>query len=334
MVSDIEHAWITHLGLYKPAFPREIAFEVGPTSMAREVAYNVTEYIDIIKNRVDRGNLWICTQSKTQFGRDDWDKVFIDIDCDDLQEAYEGMRKLVEYIKTAYGHYPRVCFTANKGFAVYIDIPTTSLDGSQVKSWVDRIVRILDIPSDESVNGDKRRLCRLPYTWNTKSLRHDSRTMRMCVPINPEWSFDRILAESTNPTGVPYEAVPFPKVAAELALEAVYVPPKREPGLVVGNYDLSALIEMAQFIEDGRYRLIFDIVVPVCHQNKLGLEETLMVAMRFIEASGANFKMYEKRVENAYKWQLGKSIAPKKLDKILEKDPQILIGERSNGITR
>lgn len=319
---DYEQAWIDHLGAYQPRYPREVCYHVS-YGMVRHSASNPTEYISTIRNRVNHGDVWVGVQSLPQQDADVWDKAYIDIDVPEgIPVAYQDKVDLDAKTRERYGLSPRCAFTASKGFAVYLDFPPTELDPFQVKMYCLQLTKSIGIHSDPVVNGDRRRICRLPYTFNYKSLK--TGRLRMCVPVDPEWSLGKVLEESIAPIGgVDWSPRPCPEIAREIA--SIPVPRVLEAPIErVAPDALEALLDIAEFINDGRHRTVFKVVMPLCVQAGLGREGAMDYARRFIERSGKSFHNYQKYSEQAYDWCAARpDIRHMKLERLLDQNPEI-----------
>ena len=320
---DVEQAWIDHLGTFQPRYPREVCYHVS-YGMVRFQADNPTTYVNMIHERVDRGDIWVCTRSIPQIETDVWDKAYIDIDVPDgIQVAYQDKVDLESRIKQTYGVSPRVAFTANKGFAVYLDFLPQEMDAIQVKLFCHKLTSSLGIHSDPVVNGDKRRISRLPYTFNYKSLK--TGTLRMCIPVKPEWSLDRVLAESRSPSAsVDWSPRPCPEVARDIVSIPVPKVVQKDPTPEVAPEALEAMLSVAEFIGDGRHRAIFKIIMPLCVQAKFTKDQAMDYTRRFIEKSGKGFYEYEKYSAQSYDWCAARpDLKPMKLERMMEQNPEI-----------
>ena len=180
-------------------FPRE-GLVVDSKNAYRISYYSPKEYLDYFKKyngirniycSVYSYNKWKANLSQRRYepiiGSVILDKIYIDLDYSiekeqTLETAYEDMIKLVKKLDGITDLFPRVFFSGNKGFAVYLDFKPVNL--THPKESIITIVKAFEEKLalqtiDWGVVGDLRRVSRAPYS---KHLTSDL----YCTPITLE----------------------------------------------------------------------------------------------------------------------------------------------------
>jgi hypothetical protein len=169
----LDHVGDTH-------FPRKFG------TPHQEVVHNAADYLRAIRlnngiNHCHVSVYWFKDASHLLGDNRDYssvviDTIFIDIDDENktnpaIWRAYRETSKLVRYLldnKVT----PRVYFSGNKGFHVYIDFPVVSLvyPGDAIKRFVDNLETQLKLRLvDPGPIGDIARVARIPNTKHMKS---------------------------------------------------------------------------------------------------------------------------------------------------------------------
>lgn len=181
-----EASWIAHT---KGKYPREFA---SPRRLKQPIKND--DHIVMLTNAYSPAHACYCSV----YSFDDWvrddknllkyhnaivDCVFIDLDCENHVIAhYEA--KLLDLYFNHYGCQPRIYFTGNKGFAVYIDFPEVQLNKQTVKlvlrKYLESIKSVLSLKTiDRACFDSISRISRLPNTINYKSGLY-------CIPLTRE----------------------------------------------------------------------------------------------------------------------------------------------------
>jgi hypothetical protein len=175
-------------------FPREV-------DLKRKIVYNLSHFLNYIQlNNGIKGVYTSLYDLNLHI-----DKIFFDIDNQDLQKAKEDtillIKRLNEY-KLPY----IVLFSGKKGFHVYI--PTKSWQAPNLETARYVLKRIQYTLSngiksvDRHVIGDVRRLVRIPNTLNKNNY---------CVPLPDTfiyWSISKIIDYAKSPHDINYEIKP------------------------------------------------------------------------------------------------------------------------------
>jgi DNA primase catalytic subunit len=170
----IEEAWLSHI----PEFPFHMS--IGK-DISQFVVHNKKEFLFYVYNSLGQ-DVFTAVNSIEDRNEEIFRTVYIDIDCEaDLNESIRELIILVDFLDEIEYDY-RVYFSGNKGFAVYIDFKPTKIEKYRQKLilLIDSLIDVFEFKYlDRGVCIDVRRISRLPYTINTKS-------MRFCHPIRKE----------------------------------------------------------------------------------------------------------------------------------------------------
>jgi len=131
-----------------------------------------------------REDFYVAVYSNDQIQKKMIDTVFIDIDADNLNEAYEKLWIVLRKLE-GLGIDPgrlRIYFSGKKGFHVFLDFEPLYLPPFiHLGSLLHRALKSLGIAGrfiDQRVLGDWRRVSRVPFTRHSKSGLY-------CIPIDP-----------------------------------------------------------------------------------------------------------------------------------------------------
>ncbi|MGC9780926.1 MAG: hypothetical protein HZR80_16910 [Candidatus Heimdallarchaeota archaeon] len=180
-------------------FPRE-GLVVDSKNPYRITYYTPKEYWDYFKKYNGKRNIYCSVYSYNKWKANlkqrryepeissvILDKIYIDLDYSaekqqTLETAYADMIKLTKALNGIIDLFPRIYFSGNKGFAVYIDFKTVNLTHpkdsliSIVKAFEEKLaLQTLDW----GIVGDLRRVSRAPYSKHLKSGLY-------CTPITLE----------------------------------------------------------------------------------------------------------------------------------------------------
>lgn len=258
-----------------------------------------------------------------------------------VQDIHPFMMEIVDQARGLWNRTPRVYFSGTKGYSIYFDFEPIQVKIETLRVWVqEQIIDRLGLPPgviDTTVLGDKSRISRIPYTMNYNSLKYRvcencltewntaskkggkiagdmcpqcnvvgalRDPTRACIPVDPEWSVEKILAEAEQPTEfwpVMYES--FSELAEELIaldlevaeaapVDSTYVAdPGRQRQL------LTHIWECAPKITDGRYRLLGFVIVPALvevYGGESGAEAKITAwCHKFLAQCGLNASDYD-----------------------------------------
>lgn len=128
-------------------------------------------------------DLFIGLFDLAQQQRKVYDKIFLDIDADDILQAYASMRRVsVALSDEGIGHV--ITFSGSKGFHVYIPIKNVELNSYSMS--VRRWLSAFSFSNIDYQCIEPRRLCRVVGSINSKSGLY-------CVVVNPASSISEIL---------------------------------------------------------------------------------------------------------------------------------------------
>jgi hypothetical protein len=316
----LEEQWLLHVSLDEKAFPRDMLITNRDGKGRRIKVENDSEYLQRIKDDFGKFNLYTAVYSDKMREEGKINKLYIDLDSEDLHLAFKDMRRLTAFFEDAYAYSPRVYFTGKKGFAIYIDFPAIKLKNVKLASnfVVRKIITELNIKTaDFSVCGDIARVSRVPYTLNLGS-------GLLCIPIDRNWTLETILSEAENPFFL--RSVLVNQVCKEIVddLErademATNLTTQTLPSPKVGNNGaekrLETLLKYAPMIKDCRKRLIHFIVVPSLIQLGKSDYEIFAWVNQFLIKCGANPNEYQSYIRASIKrtkmtgfgsWSLGR----------------------------
>ena len=311
----LRRAWLNHLGI-DSNFPRDMGFP------ERRKVYNWWQYVRTIELNMHCNNIYVALYSDNNIQKGLWDKLFFDVDAHDgsLPKAHLDMLRLYDYIQSNYGVEPRLYFTGH-GFAVYFDFEPVSIDKWSVKVFGMDIIRKAGCKQvDTTPLGDKRRISRIPYTYNLKT---DDR--RMCIPISVDWDLDTILDEASKPTKLLDV-----KVQPAVVEIPVYEWDMPEYDAAITNLDyiddelVLFIYKNAHKMTDGRKRLIHFVLVPTfVHKYGMTRNEVHVLCRLFIEKSGADYEEYESYVESSITRTLRDGWKPWSMDYFIYNYPEL-----------
>lgn len=314
-MTDFKYAWLNHLGV-DSNFPRDIGFP------ERRKLYNWWQYIRTIELNMHSNNIYVALYSDRSIEKGLWDKIFFDVDGHngEIPKAHLDALRLYDYLQSEFGAEPRLYFTGN-GFAVYFDFEPTSIDKWSIREFALSIIRGAKAKHVDTIPlGDKRRISRVPYTYNLKT-----EERRMCIPISVDWDLDTILAESVNPTKL--IEVRVQPVEVEIPVIEVDVPEHDSAKIKLDYID----DELIQFIYrnapkmiDGRKRLIHFVLVPAfIHKYDMTPQEVHVMCRMFVEKTGADYEDYRSYVESSIMRTLRDGWRPWSMDYFLYRCPEL-----------
>jgi len=120
-------------------------------------------------------------------------KLLFELD-DPLERNYSNMRRFYSYLKLKHWARPRVYFSGNRSFHIYIDFPPLYLREpvEAPRALAKRLEKELGLTCLDYNVFSERHLSRVPYSLHEK-------TVRFCVPVSPFWGLNEILKESSRP---------------------------------------------------------------------------------------------------------------------------------------
>lgn len=192
MKRALKKGWLNHVSSDIIPFPRDVGIPIEKPW--RRKAHTRKEYIDLVTSYLNVSDLYVSLFSDWQIKHRSFNKVFLDFDSGRLSVSHKEAIEVAEYVKDQYDNYPRVYFSARKGFHDILDFDSIVFRNysETVHEFVSGISTELKLKTlDSQPIGDMSRVTRIPYTINQKA-------NRLCIPINLDWSLKEILWESKN----------------------------------------------------------------------------------------------------------------------------------------
>ncbi len=212
------------------------------------------------------------------------DHLVFDLDGP-VMETWSNMKNLVEYIEREYAYTPRVYFTGNRGFHIYIDFQPVFDQNlmERLRILASRIASRAGISGLDYNLYTERHLIRVPYSFNEKS-------GHLAIGIDPSWDLYKISRYSiAGPDEFPIKAVSYSGlIRADLMAIKIKEPkPHAKPGR--GSAPSYAWIEelLKHPIQDGRHRTLWHIVAPYLINVKgLSFDEAFAIAREYFLRCG------------------------------------------------
>lgn len=327
----LEEQYLEHLGHATPIFPRQIAHRNTRGHFTRRKTRNPHEYVERVNTVGARTNTYAALYTPHQRRAGKWDKVYLDIDSADFNQAHAWMQSIVAESLSRYSQKPRVYCSGAKGFSVYYDFKPAEFDLEKARLWAEQLAEDAGAQIDTSVLGDPRRVSRIPYTYNYNAFEKVGRPT-YCIPVDPEWGADRVWSETENPrTCLPVELTRFPEVAAEIRdMESLKA---RDHDLDVGDVpidnenfrrQLEWLADNAGKVQDGRTRMLGLVISRALYNLDMDKQDIHAWCKKWVEKSGARYtRKYRGAVENGVK-QAARGDPPWNLDTFLSRYGEVL----------
>lgn len=170
----IEHSWRKHT---KDQFPREFS---NPNRLKYPII-NQDHFNKVVSAYAPAHNCHVSVYSFSKWIRNDKgvllyenariSTIFIDMDHENLDKALHETRKIVRYMLPCV---PRIYFSGNKGFAIYLDFNEIDLKNHLkkpvIRSFLMNMKNHLDLQTiDKACFDGISRVSRIPNTINQKS---------------------------------------------------------------------------------------------------------------------------------------------------------------------
>ncbi len=311
-VENLSVAWRNHCQCINDGrehFPRDILL-LSPTG--KSVRKTVDSFEDLFTTcfkSLGKMSLYTsvycekCRQAG-KFGR-----IFIDLDGNPVTTLID-MRRIAKDFPNA-----AIYFTGKGGFAIYINFKPMYLHQPQhtMRRFVNVIEESLDISTiDYHVVGDTMRVSRLPYTVNVKP-----EANRLCLPINPKWELQYILAQSAKVSQYDscmmkidynsrFDTSALFKIFDKEPLDDMDISRQAEVMIARKNSDkrvanvLQFIEEVAPKVKDGRHDMMVFYIIPNLILSGASDMEVLAICRLFIERSGKEWRDYEHYVSGVY----------------------------------
>lgn len=313
---------MTHVGRLNPiseCFPRRIGFPEQITVQSQG------EFITKLDENLNTSNCFTAINSDRQTTEHLYDMTYIDIDSKKIEEATKEMKILDEFLLDYYDCQARINYTANKGYAIYIDYNETEFDFYKSYLFVDHLRTMLNLKHiDLKVSKDHRRISRIPYSINFKALKNYNET-RLCIPIDPNWSYSQILKESKH-CGFNQDVIIEPSKTVLDIIKSIVIP-KLEYDYnyesVDGSEVLSNILKNAKRFVDGRKRIIFELIVPLLLLENKTEEEIHEYCCQFVADSGKNYGEFRAYVNYHIQRNANHVHPPMNLEYFMVENPDI-----------
>ncbi len=254
-------------------------------------------------------DVYISVHDTTNRQANIFNKIFFDLDNIDLNRSWADTQKFVNHLQNE-GVEPRVTFSANKGFHVYVDFdkPVQITDyGYRMDHYIETTAKQLGITSfDKGVCRDKNRIARVPFTTNTKS-------DRQCIPID----VSEFNLENPTPTIVYKNTSLFAESYLNLD---VPVPDYNPDNIPMSNSniekELMYILANADKITDGRMNLMWRIIIPAMVYLQYNDRDILSTCESFIMSSYGRYTTKQKDFVRYYlKRNRKETYLPMRLDR-------------------
>lgn len=328
----LEQQWLTHLGHHRPRFPREIAHPTPNGHFWRRDTQNPQTYCHAIDQTGASYNTYAALYTERQRQTHTYDKIYLDIDAPDFYDAHESAVAITQTSLQRYGQKPRTYVSGAKGLNIMFDFEPAEMTTEQMRIWALDLANDSGATIDTSVLGDKRRVSRVPYTYNYNALEKFGRPT-FCVPVDVEWGADRVLDEKKNPTITkPVTLSNFPEVPAEVRDAQSRTPrqgraaPDGEPPSVDSAHFgevLDWLMQNAIRVNDGRHRILTFVIVPALLDAGLSREEVHDWCKEWVTRSGEQYRGYANHVDSSIRRTRRDGWAPWNLETLLARNPEI-----------
>ncbi len=298
----IEKAWLTHA---YDGFPRKVG---TPT---QKIIHTQEDFLMYVWSMVGRTNIYTALFSELTKETENYFRLYFDIDFEDnLTKAYDDMRITVKWFEKELNITPTVYFTGKKGFAIYVYFKPMKFREYQYTCRA--IADSIGVNSfDFTVVGNTPQISRLPFTRHMGSNRY-------CLPIDTNWSFDKILKYSFRwPNKL--DIVVNIDMASGITdwikkYEERGIAKKEKHMERVGDgkdygWDLNAIMKLAPKLVGGRRTLMYRVIIPKMWQDGLSYHDILEYTKQFIDRSGSNLTNIERLVTRHLSYtQQGKSL--------------------------
>lgn len=313
---DVRKQWMDHIGGPGPAqFPRDVGFPHRPS------VDDLQEMIDLLDQRRQNSNCYIQVYSDIQQDSNVWDTAYIDIDApmpfdpdeedeeyrsdiwqEKIEDAWWETKKYDWHMQQVYDADLRIYFSGSRGFSIYVDFHEIQCDFGAVVSTIKQTLIEADVDMslvDDSV-FEMNRISRAPYTLNWNHMEKRGLDPMLCLPVDTRWDFDEMLDEILDPTHqLPVERSPAGNIlrdhidhteeTGEYESKELNAETKgQNPALALER--VQVLMELAQYIDDGRHRILHFVLVPALIEA--GWEDTEQiheVCCEFVEQTGASY---------------------------------------------
>ena len=303
--------WRHHVG-GEDAFPRDLAYVKDPSPLSKRFkVYDWHAFVLEVWRHIGNLDTFVAIFSDDQINHNVYDKIFIDIDAPNLQDAYDDVQKLKAFEVKTHTISMRTYFSGKKGFHVFLDFPPTQFEHYKEVSrqYVETLENALDLNYiDYSVVGGITRLSRLPYTKHTT-------TGYLCFPISTSMTLETIIEYAQGYRG-DRDWPPLQRkqtlIHSKLLknLDEHYTPPERVTSSAENAFTMSQdLVHIANHAPKfkGLNRIAYAKILPIFKAKDRPINEVLAFITNIENRMGANFRDTVDRnwVRSAYKIEKG-----------------------------
>ena len=325
--SKRESAWLKHA---YDGYPREMwggsRSEKWITVGGRE------EYLAYIQKQVRGGapvhsSINIAGVPDSGYGVYWVNKILLELDGPNREASCEEMRRMVAFLNVNFGAEPRVYFSGNRSFHVYVDfLPLVLHDPEEVLGdFARRLQKAVGGLHLDFQVFTKRHLARVPWTPNEK-------TGELCLPVDP--------LASVGGMSRPEHAVDVQISYCEMARDALAridstlaseprPKPRQGKGRAPQSYEWVELL-LQRPITDGRHRMLWHIFSPyLINVRKLQPSEAESILRDYFEKCGAlkplepSRSQFFRDIRNYIRIAVKDGFPPWRLETIQRKDPQL-----------
>jgi hypothetical protein len=262
-----------------------------------------------------------------------FNKLFFDLDLEEnIELAYYEATEIYYKLGEIFDVTPRLYFTGGKGFALYVDLQGDYVfkDFPIVHYQLSQYLKEECAAEclDSTVIGDTSQISRLPFNINYKA-------NRLCIPIDIDLSFERVIEESTNYTGDGL-------IRIEKASENSYghkmlkqwddeaeafrksIDDTIKAGGFTGNVDLDLLLDRASMTHGYMSVLVYRVIVPQLIQGGFSDANIHKYCIKFVKNAGKHYTTSTRNFVNYYiKNQRKRNWKPMSLPKLLNRYPEL-----------
>lgn len=323
---DIRRQWADHVDGQKPSnFPRDVGFP------DRWSVSDVGEMVEMIDRHRNDSSCYVQVNSDLRQEAGVWKTCYIDLDApmpfepdegteedrwsiwrENMEDVHWEMQKFIWYLKQKHGMRPRVYYSGSRGFSIHLDFPEVQCNFGALRAAVKGALNDANVKEeyiDTSVL-EPNRICRLPYTLNWNHMEKRGLEPMLCLPLNPDWGWDRVHTEITgieeqypvkiDRSGTFHHQIQDRSESGDYqSHEISHESANMNPDTALERVQL--LMDLAPHINDGRHRTLHFMLVPALIEA--GWEDHASIHSMcedFISQTGASYRpTYYNHVEKS-----------------------------------
>ena len=327
-------AWLEYLGSEAIRFPRDNGkYVVEPGgdflsgSYPRFKVYSEDEYLEFLHRNWLEGAV-VATHSDPYIENRVVCRIKAEVgDNSYLHVAHYQAKLLWQGLNELFGAAVTGVFTGRRSFHFHIpirpyqlktrtyNVPLIVFDDMVRK--VKQRYRIPNFDIDWKVVGDVKRMLRPPFTLYVKLLVKRKKRFAVPVDLGKQRLVDIIRDSERGKTDIPFymEESKNHKIRSIIRdTDLILSEHEKEVEKMKDEYEVKVkkvrkgeyrrlinfLLQNAKYVDDGRHRILYHLLVPALRCSGYDLSSSLNVVRNFIEASGPPFDLYRPKVEYWY----------------------------------